>query len=672
MHCWVNVLIKPRLKNVGHSRETTINQSTLEGPHDSSRLVASIFNRSILLVAAVVTTSSVMVPSSDNAWLLRTIPPLLIAAALGFSFLSLHISKSMRVCNIEGTAASVVVFLSLLNVDRSTRYPDLWPGFGIVPTSVIVLSTVILSSSRLREIFRLSERVARSLTWVAVLAYVPVFIQPTYGLLNLGDTTYHVLDEILAPVVGRAPYFDYSPQYSAIFGWILKPITFMGFSANATMTGIIVACNVFIVLIVVIGVRVMKLIYPRASVGVLTFALVSVWCVSGPWNGSSIQLKEFATFSRYLPFVVVLWAYASVVTSSTSRSKSLKILILGSVLGLALINNPESGGVLAASVGGSFAIPLKTGSVKLSQLVAASVSLLFTVLLFFGVQTIFYGFPSLQSIVGIRLGGSGLYEFSKLEIIGPHLLALAVAVAVLIVGIRNQLTRPVDGRIQTRSAFQVLLGLSTLLLFTKYFFRPIPQSVPQFFVPLVLSAFLLVVESGVIERLSSIPKLRLSMVQLPLLALMALPLGAFTQVPNTMDEFRRVTHDHSNETDWSTSPGRPADGWSVRAINITYDNLFESVALIASDPTISKDHLMYFGWHGNAVELVTSIENGLGIPAPESIRFGGNQPRLACLPIDRKRPKFVIVYRSDFPCPGYQRSSRIVPIQPFELMERVD
>ena len=252
------------------------------------------------------------------------------------------------------------------------------------------------------------------------------------------------------------------------------------------------------------------------------------------------------------------------------------------------------------------------------------------------------------------------------------MLALAVAVAVLIVGIRNQLTRPVDDRIQMRSAFQVLLGLSTLLLFTKYFFRPIPQSVPQFFVPLVLSAFLLVVESGVIERLSSIPKLRLSMVQLPLLALIALPLGAFTQVPNTMDELRRVTHDHSNETDWSTSPGRPADGWSVRAINTTYDNLFESVALIASDPTISKDHLMYFGWHGNAVELVTSIENGLGIPAPESIRFGGNQPRLACLPIDRKRPKFVIVYRSDFPCPGYQRSSRIVPIQPFELMERVD
>lgn len=670
MDTWVNFLVE--ITNARSSEESEDDQLTRDAIHEPSRLVAPIFNRSILLVAVVTTVFTLVIRTENDAWLLRTIPLLLIVAAVVSSFVLIRLPKPIPARRTEGFVASVLIFLSLLAVDRSNRYPDLWPGFGIVPTSVIVLSLVVMSLSRLQQIARLPKRVVRLLPWIGISAYIPVFIQPTYGLLNLGDTTYHVLDEILAPVVGRAPYFDYSPQYSAVFGWLIKPISFMGLSANATMTAIIVACNVFIILIVVVGVRVMKLIYPRASVGALTLALVSVWCVSGSWNGASTQLKEFATFSRYLPFVSVLWAYFSAVAARTSRSKKLKFLVLGTVLGLALINNPESGGVLVASVGGSLIIPIAKGLIKFSHLMLVVASLFITALLFFGSQTIFFGFPSLQSIVGIRLGGSGLYEFSKLEIVGPHLIALAVAVAVLVVGIRNQLTSLIDGQIRVAASFQVLLGLSTLLLFTKYFFRPIPQSIPQFFVPLTLSAFLLVIESGLPGRIWQMPNLRLSINQVPLLALIVLPLGAMTQIPNTIDEFRRVTHDHSNETSWSTSPGRPVDGWSVPSINTTYDNLFENVLLIASNLDLTNDHLMYFGWHGNAVELVTSVENGLGIPAPESIRFGGNQPRLACLPVDHVRPKFVIVYRTEFPCSGYQLSSDMVPVKPFELMERID
>lgn len=633
--------------------------------------VASSFNYSLVIALAIMSFFSVVIQSEDRAWLLRVIPLTLLAAAVILARRVPAKVNSARVRRIEGIMASGAFLMSIIAVDGSNRYPDLWPGFGLLPTMVILLAILVFTKSNFRHALDLPSQFTRSLPWLALVWYIPVFIQPTYGLLNLGDTTYHVLDELLAPSVGQVPYFDYSPQYTALFGWIIKPMSLIGLAPNVMMSCVMVACNLFNVLVVVVSVRIMKFIRPSTPVGALTFALIAVWCVSGPYNGSSIQLKEFATFGRYLPFVIVLWIFLSSASHLSFDRFDWRSASLGVALGLASINNSETGVVLIVAVLGSFIIPLLKGQTKLRRLVIMLVSLLSTLITYFGVFAMRLGRPTWQSLVGIRLGGSGLYEFSRPEIAGPHLISLAVAVAVLSLGIRHQLDLPRDDRLRATACLEVVMGLATLLLFFKYFFRPIPQSVPQFFIPVIISAFLLISGSKVVEQLSNQATSRPALSQLPLLALLFLPLGAMTQAPNAIDELKRITQDHSNETAWSSSPGRPSDGWSIKAINQANDNLFDVVKEISSVLDNESGQVMYFGIHGNAVELVTSVENGLGIPAPESIRYGGNQPELACLPLLRKQPQFVIVYRSEFPCSEYQMSPLLGQSEHFVLMERI-
>jgi hypothetical protein len=163
-----------------------------------------------------------------------------------------------------------------------------------------------------------------------------------------------------------------------------------------------------------------------------------------------------------------------------------------------------------------------------------------------------------------------------------------------------------------------------------------------------------------------------ALVKFPLLLITLIPVGALLQVSNPIDEVRRITEDHLGETDWSTSPGRPVDGWTVDHLNLTYDELFLEVKRLFESLRLSEEEVMYFGYHGNTVELNTGIKNGIGIPSPESIRFGGNQVRLACAPISQNLPIAVIVYDTEFPCDGYQRYPVTGVKEIFRVFKRVN
>jgi hypothetical protein len=146
------------------------------------------------------------------------------------------------------------------------------------------------------------------------------------------------------------------------------------------------------------------------------------------------------------------------------------------------------------------------------------------------------------------------------------------------------------------------------------------------------------------------------MQMLPILFVSALPLAALWQFPNPQDELRRISGRYTNTTNWSSTPGRVSDGWSPNALKI-YDDLFINTAVLARKLEYQNSSVGYFGIFGHTVELLTGVDNVLGIPAPESLRFGSSQEKLACMPVNDRMPHFVIVYASPFPCTHYRLDS---------------
>ena len=344
--------------------------------------------------------------------------------------------------------------------------------------------------------------------------------------------------------------------------------------------------------------------------------------------------------------------------------------MLGLAVGLAVLNSPETGIVLLISISGALIIPLLKRSIEQRIVLYGLCGLVFSVTVYVITGLLLTKHFLLESFIGIRLGGSSLYEFSKLTSLGPHLLAISIGLTALIAGIANQLKGAGTDRGQLIGALQVFSGITVLLLFLKFFFRPIIQGVPQFYVPVFLAGFLVVVDSGLNHSHRLRRKRRSRIVLLPLSVVAFVPLAALIQMPNPMDELRRITSDHSSDTTWSSFPGRPSDSWTIDSINRVNNDLLRRVGEQAGELGWPTESVMYFGIHGNVVELTTSVKNGLGIPAPESMRFGGNQLLLACLPIERLRPRFVITYDTDFPCSGYQLSNASSESAKFKIHER--
>jgi hypothetical protein len=645
----------------------------LESQHLDETLTFRIFNRVAILGFGILILASA-ISGTESTLNFRLLTPVVVAI--------LSVISSIRLCNsrksglfvlVESAISVLLVLLSLLQIDEvGKRYVDSWAGFGLIPTGAILISSFVVvwiwKQRPTQHVVVGLQDVIKSACTVFFLLYLPVFIQPSNGLLNFGDTTYHVLDEMLAPLTGKVPYFDYSPQYTAMFGWLLYPITWLGLSPQGQMTTVLFMCNVFIALIPLIASLIVRRLFPSASFRVIIFCFVSVWCVSGQWNGSSVQLKEFAVFGRNLPLVVAILALLVLLDEDGPRVQRTKAYGLGVVLGLVTLNNPDTGGTIALSILVALAIAaIRTPNFRqLIYRILLGISLSFTAYIGFGlfVTNQF----SIDSFVGIRTAALGLYEPSPLYALGPHLIVVSIGASTLVSGLislRSVLRRRESERI---AIVQVALGLSICVLFIKFFARPITPSTPQFFVPVILAAMTLVLSSS----FSMSPSRTKALVKFPLLLITLIPVGALLQVSNPIDEVRRITEDHLGETDWSTSPGRPVDGWTVDHLNLTYDELFLEVKRLFESLRLSEEEVMYFGYHGNTVELNTGIKNGIGIPSPESIRFGGNQVRLACAPISQNLPIAVIVYDTEFPCDGYQRYPVTGVKEIFRVFKRVN
>ena len=535
------------------------------------------------------------------------------------------------------------------------RQPGLWAGFGFVPTlaslSFALLTFFIISSLNpmtIHKNFLIILKVV--LPTIALIPYSLIYIQPPNGLINLGDTSYHVLDELLAPLMGAYPLGDYSPQYSGMLGWLIYPLRLFSLSGETTMLAVIITANVFNLLIPFLVFLIVKAIFPTLPKMITITAFVVIWGVAGSDRGASVHLREFANFGRFVPVLCVIWILVRMLKSSATSQLRLAFLV-GFANAFIILGSADHGlsFTVALLTSMSWATYRKWFASKAYFLVILGIILGivgYCLALVVSGQT-----PSLNSWVGLRSGAQSLYGGGVIDLFGPHLIIMSIAVSAIAHGLQGIRNSSVTTQEVLSRVISLSLGLWILALLVKFLLAPHPVGVPPLLIPSFI-AFLMLIGHFRIDSPSWSPLVdRLQM--LPMLFVAALPLAALWQFPNPQDELRRISGRYVNTINWSSTPGRVSDGWSPSALKI-YDDVFHNTALLAKNFESKNFSVGYFGIFGHTVELLTGVDNVLGIPAPESLRFGSSQEKLACVPVDNRMPHFVIVYASPFPCLNYK------------------
>ena len=647
---------------------------------ESSAHALNVVNLGIVLASFTVQVTTLMLPGGPlsnpiteeivQRW---SSGPSLIAApvllVVGVVLSRLKAPKTLHsVIALALAALSYTILLGSALIERPLAGSGgLWDGFGPAPSLAIAALSITLlvrpvSMSRYLnspQFLRLLMPLCLSLL---ILPRLLLFVQPQNGLINLGDTTYHVLDELLAPMSGMIPYHDYSPQYSGMLGWLTLPIGALPVGGDQKMTVLMFVCNLFGVAVPIVVLMISRLIMPKLPPFIAFVAFVALWTVCGTDLGYSTQIREFSTFARFLPPLIAIWLIILAITKSHERDSCSHQYLAGFALGFSALNSADSGLPLMIAAITSLLIFGTRGLLKWTIAARVSFASMMTFALYF-LTLLLVGRPaSLQSYFGLRTSGlaGDLYsaprygDSNNLHAFGPHIFILLVPVLLVAFALSSGFRHRNDDSNEGYDFIAFTIGLWSLSLVVKFLSFPTAVAVPNYVVPTFLGVLLVAkhVSTG-LTALSRSSKL-LPVLSLPFLFLISLPIGAVYPTSNVhiQDELKRISGHYVNRNDWSITPARPVDGWTRSAL-AKEDNFLVRVPALALKYERLGSSIGYFGVFGNTLELLTGIKNVLGIPAPESLRFGGSQPELACRPVQLGKPDIVLVYASEFPCSGY-------------------
>jgi hypothetical protein len=623
-------------------------------------LISRVFNLSVLVSAAAI----VLISRSTDLDILLSLLPLLfvLGVAIGaYQSQERHTPMLYKVASIGSLC--LLISAALIRRPEST-YPGLWAGFGLQPTATAIamaITAVFGPADRELLISRKSMRVLVFiiLPLVAIAPRLTLFIQPPNGLINLGDTSYHVLDEMLAPLSGLLAYGDYTPQYSGTLGWLLVPLSTLPVTGDQMMLATIILVNLLNLMVPLLVVAIARLAFPEFRRVLMFSAFVAIWTVCGSDLGYSVQIREFAHFGRYTASLFAMWLVLLAILADNKRHGWKQAFIAGLGLAYAALNNVDHGLTLSISSVIGVLLLFALACVSKRLVILLGIGFLTVVLAYLAVLTSFDQQFTVVSYLGLRsdaLQGNVYGTTQQVSPFGPNLLVVATPVALVAIAFRYIIRRK-EGIPPPQVMF---LMISTALWSFSLFIKLVLAAggnvvgLPAYFVTAFLGCVVLV---GLGQPSRRGGRFFGKGVALPLVFLLSLSVGSIYPSTNVrvMDELKRITGRYVNTIDWSSTPGRNSDGWSRKGLAIEKNFLseVESRATQYEDAGLSVG---YFGVYGNTVELITGVQNLTGLAGPESMRFGIGQQELACRPVDRAGVKVIVVYDSIFPCRGYVKS----------------
>jgi len=636
----------------------------------SSTSTVKAFNRSAITSLLVVQVTLLLrdllaAEGFLGYWFQMSIPFSLGICAICIGLMMKVVKLELRNSRVESIfeLLSAIVLVATICFSIYVRRPldgfgdELWNGFGPLVLFLAVLTTTAVFFLKNTP----GKNMLRGLLVALLLLELPTFLQPPGGIININDTTYHVLDEFLAQYNGFFPHSTYLPTYTAMFGWLIWPVRFINPSPQLVMFLVIAFANVFMLGIPLLIASTVKSLDSRGSFLLVLVATCTFMVLSGDTNGASTVLSGFSTFGRFLLPLCGLFLFSkSASTSSECRRKTL-FGLSGVVSSITFFNNADFGFsyVIAGFIGlSTVAIFYKSMRGKFLCYLLGFVA--FTSMYLIILYVFAEGFSLQMYITLVLIGQSGDIYFFKMDHLGPHLIIFMVTSGLLtlaVMSLRSSQRELIGSRTLALAVTSIISSLWTLALLLMFSVRPIiPFGAQQLLIPTALNLFLIFIYLGRNEFLNEIDLIkRRNFLVLPLLLIFVLPFASSLQLPNPFDEIKRVSG-HARHTDWSTSNLRPpADGWTDAILSAQGtlhhpEQWLNAIKNYANEHAGEIQNTAYFGYMGNTVELLTGIKNVTAISGPEHMRFGRKFEDWACSPILQRKPIKVIAYGNPYPC----------------------
>ena len=591
---------------------------------------------------------------------------LLLTLMLALFFFLPKFSLASAPKRVLNTINFVATFLLLASF--SWRWGDetyeslrgrLWYGWGDkLGLLLLVLGfALLLVIQTLKENFLPALIKAQDITnfvaWaIFLLYYLPSFLQPFNGLIELHHTRY-ILNDFLIPASGRMPYTDIMPQYVSLLGWPIKIISYI--SPDLAVNSSLIWLNILVLFEVlllgwitrfVLNLRFwsISLLIPTAVVFIKVQPNEQIW-------GSIAQHVNLVPARTILPIaLLVLLLKLSKTNVSTRKSDLLLPFVLGVTITLTAFNNPEFG-LPASSVAILISALLtkqhEISSKKFIQIITSAVVTLSTILVLYSLSGNMISLNTWMTM--IRVHGLDGYMNLPMPDFGLWVFFYAVLGSAAIVGssmlFRKQKNSPpaiFDLQAAILLAFSGLWGATTLFYFSG---RSLVPEIVVFLIPLslIVVGFMKLGLNSIRSFHPENREIPLFNYLLPVAIIVCIPVVSLFSSPNPAFEWRRVAG-HGER--WSTN-------------YITEKPSYKELLNLVEERADKK--YLFFGNNGPAIETLSGVENGLGIISLEDIGINPLMAKVACSLILESDAHFLVSPKSDWPddwsfnsppCPG--------------------
>ena len=549
-----------------------------------------------------------------------------------------------------------LVFAAISSKDYYRSFDD-WKvnefsGFGYdIAFVMAILSVIALSTFFVFEVSSLLKNVysknRKKLTFFLIaiffVFYFPALVQLPSGLSSRDDSVY-VYNDMVGAAAGNFPFADFMPHYNSLLGWPIWLFSkFLGpesvFMSIPIFLSLLNFCVIFIIT------KLVQRVFPRTHFGFGLIVVCSLLITRSSDTRYAYTSQSFPSWvSRlFLPTCGALLVHFLFARINKS-SKNFLFLLLGFTSIFILINNLEFGLTAALSI--SFVILLfaVTRLIKFSDLVLYISGLLAGVLTIFGlyklsgrsIETDFY------FMIPKEVAANGYFS-RPMPIFGLYLLAYSLVGITLVFAVKRVMalasrnTSLSDGKQLADLALCLFGGFWSVQCFTYYSSRSVDGNLRTLFVPIMLAIvpFLKVADVFTIDQLK---RTRLIVPSLPIVLTCLIPFALIIKAPDPHANWTRILNSESSWS-WQTTKNRPIAMDVMRIANTGR----EKIGLMA--------------WDGNAVELVTGVQNLLLTPNFEILGLSERMRSRVCSALLDSAIEIVFV-EGDFkqnkvpPCPG--------------------
>lgn len=561
----------------------------------------------------------------------------------------------------------VGLFMAGVAYRPAAQYGYMWHGFGLGVAGVtlaIAVSYLVVWRYSVRIVERLpmiSRLAPFLLLFVLLLIYFPSFIQPGWAIINAGDATHQVLEELSGPLVGHFPGVNSVSTYTTLLGLPLVVLRFIPLSAEIRMASVLVWANILTILVPTILILIARQLLRPRHFALSVLWVVPVIAVSGRWGAAASNMESLSMIpGRTLMPVLLGW----MIVRGAQRWEHRHLVAVGITAVLTAFNNVEFGAPASvAAIAVVVAAGLLDGQLR-QKLQGVSLGLLVG-----GGAVLLYSLVVRGSYdVWFRIGSYAGKPYSPAEVFpiwSTHNLLIAVFALSIIVGLRGVTASPAGG-------LALFSGLWGLLAFPYCSYRCVAgmyMSTQVYLVPAVMCAISIVavLRQAVSDQRCS--RRQCFAVKAPVVLLASLAIAAVLQAPNPLDEWKRVAG-RADSDGWASDALRPPpDQWSTSRID-----WLDPQSIADARAEIGSGSVGYFGYMGNSVQLATGINNLTRINSAEVLQIKGTNKlkELACREVDDSRPAYIVLVGMELPCRGYHPTDQFQTVDGIQILMRDD